>query len=169
MPNDGEDPTSWLARAERLKEKHGNGNGAGTPLAIAVKMLPTPTAQDSAGSRGHRLDGTPYGPTSGVTLTDAVNLLPTPQANLGRGTGTPSRETAYRRHVEQHKRNLDDAIALLPTPTSRDWKGQNQRGDTTCLPGAITSLPSDDGKPSPDRHPTQLTVEDVLPPSSSSG
>ena len=41
--NDSEDPQSWLARAERLKEKHGNGNCAGMPLAVAVKLLPTPT------------------------------------------------------------------------------------------------------------------------------
>jgi hypothetical protein len=28
----------------------------------------------------------------------------------------------------------------LPTPTSRDWKGQNQRRDTSCLPGALSDL-----------------------------
>lgn len=30
----------------------------------------------------------------------------------------------------------------LPTPTSRDWKGQNQRNDDTCLPGAVMLLPT---------------------------
>lgn len=29
---------------------------------------------------------------------------------------------------------------LLPTPTARDWKGQNQRADATCLPGAVSTL-----------------------------
>lgn len=44
MANYDEPPEKWLARAERLKEKHGNGNGAGMPLAVAVKLLPTPRA-----------------------------------------------------------------------------------------------------------------------------
>lgn len=48
--------------------------------SAAVQLLPTPTAMDSVGSRGHRPDGTRYGPTSGTTLTDAV-LLPTPLAS----------------------------------------------------------------------------------------
>jgi hypothetical protein len=30
---------------------------------------------------------------------------------------------------------------LLPTPTSRDGKGANQRGDETCLPGALLPTP----------------------------
>ena len=30
---------------------------------------------------------------------------------------------------------------LLPTPTSRDGKGHNQRGDTTCLTGALLPTP----------------------------
>ena len=28
----------------------------------------------------------------------------------------------------------------LPTPTSRDWKGRNQRDDDSCLPGAVGKL-----------------------------
>jgi DNA (cytosine-5)-methyltransferase 1 len=31
---------------------------------------------------------------------------------------------------------------LLPTPTTRDYKGRNQRDDATCLPGAVNLLPS---------------------------
>lgn len=49
------------------------GNGHARCLGGEVRLLPTPTAADSSGSRGHRHDGTAYGPTSGVTLTDAVN------------------------------------------------------------------------------------------------
>lgn len=33
---------------------------------------------------------------------------------------------------------LGNDLKLLPTPTSRDWKGRNQRDDATCLPGALT-------------------------------
>jgi hypothetical protein len=38
MPNDTEDPETWLARVELLKAKGMNGNGAGMPLAIAAKL-----------------------------------------------------------------------------------------------------------------------------------
>ena len=40
---------------------------------------------------------------------------------------------------------LTDASAsssLLPTPTSRDHKGRNQRNDASCLPGALDLLPT---------------------------
>lgn len=53
---------------------HGDG---GLDLRTAVTLLPTPTAMDSAGSRGHHFDGTPYGPTSGTTLTDAAHAART--------------------------------------------------------------------------------------------
>ena len=33
-------------------------------------------------------------------------------------------------------------VELLPTPTGRDGKGQNQRGDDTCLTGALLPTPS---------------------------
>lgn len=29
---------------------------------------------------------------------------------------------------------------VLRTPTSRDWRGENQRGDESCLPGAVRSI-----------------------------
>ena len=50
LHNDGEDPASWLARAEKLKKKHRNGNGAGMPLSIAARLWPTPCATDHKGS-----------------------------------------------------------------------------------------------------------------------
>jgi DNA (cytosine-5)-methyltransferase 1 len=33
-------------------------------------------------------------------------------------------------------------VSTLPTPTSRDWKGHNQRGDDTCLTGALLPTPA---------------------------
>ena len=56
---------------------------------------------------------------------------------------------------------------LLPTPTSRDHKGRNQRNDDTCLHGALeqhttsapTEEPSSDGNTSSDgEHPPQSTT-----------
>ena len=37
---------------------------------------------------------------------------------------------------------LRTAIVTLPTPTARDYKGRNQRGDATCLQGALDMLPT---------------------------
>lgn len=36
----------------------------------------------------------------------------------------------------------DGPMKLLPTPTARDGKGDNQRGDGSCLPGAVKLLPT---------------------------
>lgn len=85
----------------------------------------------------------------GPTLADEVeHLLPTPRSTDG-PKGGPG---------QVNGRGVPDSLpaigALLPTPTSRDWKGENQRGDETCLPGAIrgvtTGPRSRDGKRSPD-------------------
>ncbi|SER95663.1 hypothetical protein SAMN05216188_11877 [Lentzea xinjiangensis] len=59
----------------------------------------------------------------------------------------------------------------LPTPTARDGKGPNQRGDTTCLRGALLPTPkaSDTGTPgrraSPGFRPplSQVVNEQLLP------
>ena len=68
VANDGESPTTWLARAEQLKAKHQNGNGAGMPLTVASAMWCTPTTRD-------------WKDTSGMTYTrkdgrSRVDLLP---------------------------------------------------------------------------------------------
>lgn len=75
---------------------------------------------------------------------DGVTLLPTPNAAQGRGTGTPSRETAVRRMYAEGRRFLDDAVALLPTPRATDGTkgGPNQRGSSgdLMLPSAVVQL-----------------------------
>lgn len=51
-----------------------------------------------------------------------------------RNGGAPT--DARSEHVEQRRQ------PLLPTPTSRDHKGANQRGDNTCLTGALLPTPA---------------------------
>lgn len=46
----------------------------------------------------------------------------------------------YERLMLEPATSASDCSSRLPTPTSRDWKGQNQRGDTSCVPGAIAAL-----------------------------
>jgi hypothetical protein len=58
-----------------------------------------------------------------MDLRTTIGLLPTPQARDGdTSSRSMSAKTAAKR-FEQGKRNLDDAVALLPTPTANDWKG----------------------------------------------
>jgi DNA (cytosine-5)-methyltransferase 1 len=79
----------------------------GTTSGIA--LLPTPTAAD-----GDRSSPTYWG-----NPTLLGSLLPTPGARLGDGRGDPDPELAADR-MDAGRRNLDDAVALLPTPTARD-------------------------------------------------
>jgi hypothetical protein len=101
MPNDGEDPATWQARANRLKQKHGNGNGVGMPLAIAVQLLPTPRTTDSTGPGEHG--------NGGLDLSTAVNLLPTPTSRDHKGRNQRDDTTC-----------LPGAIGDLTKPPSND-------------------------------------------------
>lgn len=59
---------------------------------------------------------------------------------LGNGVVPQQARLAWLMLTGQNADALPSGGGLLPTPTARDWKGQNQRRDTTCLPGALTSL-----------------------------
>jgi hypothetical protein len=62
---EGKTVERWDEWTADMQAKHGNGNGHGKSLAIeAQRLLPTPTAADSAASG----DSTP----SDITLTDAI-------------------------------------------------------------------------------------------------
>jgi len=71
----------------------------------------------------------------GPDLAMAVKMWPTPRC--GDGMLGPLRNPE---NIKDGSR-LEDAVALYPTPQSRDWKGTSQRfnhGNTTdCLPNAI--------------------------------
>jgi DNA (cytosine-5)-methyltransferase 1 len=104
-------------------------------LDAIVQMLPTPRVSASRTGRSAVL-----GSASAPSLDQAVELmrgelprelvswdeapaswqpLPTPTARIADGRGTPSPETALAR-MDAGRRNLEDAVALLPTPTARD-------------------------------------------------
>lgn len=71
-----------------------------------------------------------------------LGMLPTPTANLGDDRrGFPSPQVALRR-FGLGRRNLDDAVAMLPTPVARDVKGANIRNDDSCLHGALLPTPT---------------------------
>ena len=77
VPNDGEDPATWLERRERVKKTARNGNGMGTPLSIAVQLWPTPRAASGMTS--------PFRDPSKIKdvsrLVDRVAVYQTPTVN----------------------------------------------------------------------------------------
>ena len=87
--------------------------------------LPTPVADNS---RGLPQPGTAYSSLPNAVVT----LLNTPRARLEGNSLIRDRGHGF----------LEEQIANLPTPTSRDWKGHNQRGDDTCLTGALLPTPT---------------------------
>jgi hypothetical protein len=67
------------------------------------------------------------------------SLLKTPTAQLAVNGGSQHPD---KRKAGGHGPTLADEVEhLLPTPTSRDGKGANQRGDSTCLHGALLPTP----------------------------
>ena len=76
-------------------------------LENQVATLPTPRTTDSQGPGLHG-DG-------GMDLRTAVNLLPTPRSQ----NGEPRNNKVWARPLDQ-PRNLEKALALLPTPVVND-------------------------------------------------
>jgi DNA (cytosine-5)-methyltransferase 1 len=64
----------------------------------------------------------------GAPVTGGRRVMPTPNARDGGTRGTPSAEHAARRLADPMRSlNLEDAVALLPTPTASSY-GNNQGG-----------------------------------------
>lgn len=97
------------------------------PHATPPRLFGTPQATDALSEKRTTAQG-----TRTTALGTQINrLFATPTANLSdRGPTPPDK---------RHSIGLDTQILfMLPTPTSRDVHGPNQRNDDTCLPGALT-------------------------------
>jgi len=100
-------------------------------------LWPTPTTQDNPQIKGKDKRGT--------TLGGAVRMWPTPRAgNPGsRPNGKGDRILEEEVKIAE---GLRERRKTLPTPKSRDWKGQSQRGIHT--PGdALPNQDRGDGRP----------------------
>jgi len=74
----------------------------------------------------------------GKSLDIEMRRLPTPRAR----DAQPEGQAAGERRMDLYATGtLSTVLALLPTPTTRDTKGANQRGDDTCLTGALLPTP----------------------------
>lgn len=107
-------------------------------LSTAVALLPTPRATD-VGTPGRRSS-----PDWRPQLGQAVLMLPTPAARDGGDRGTPSAEHAQRRLDGGRTANLEDVVALLPTPMSarsgNNRGGAGGRGDDQPVRPSLDSI-----------------------------
>jgi len=89
-------------------------------------LLPTPAASYYGSNQGGSAGRT--GPVRlGLETMARKGLWPTPTAKLGDPRrGSPSAQTAQKR-FSQGKRNLDDSVAMWPTPTVGDSKSSGSR------------------------------------------
>jgi DNA (cytosine-5)-methyltransferase 1 len=76
-----------------------------------------------------------------IDTAGPVDLLPTPQSFDGVGSGYRSRKFSEKQDAKLLGGVVKELFDLLPTPTSRDHKGPNQRQDDTCLHGALLPTP----------------------------
>ena len=156
----------------RTSDSNGAGaHGSGVPdsLPAISALLPTPAVNDMGegktlewwddwAPRQKAADGRPA-PHGRSLAIEAQRLLPTPTSRAAKHGETPDAT------ANGFGSNLWDLPSLLPTPTSRDHKGANQRGDATCLHGAITALPSPDGGAFlEDLHQPQLSLDGLAHP-----
>ncbi len=99
----------------------------------ASSSLPTPTVGDSKSGKEVAMLPTP-------TVADDMGTTyrnPRADANFDTSHAVTLAQVAYRRF---HEECPSRPGSLMPTPTSRDGKGRNQRDDETCLPGAVGNL-----------------------------
>ncbi len=99
LQNYDEDPEQFLARREKLKERHNNGNGIGLPLGVAVKLLPTPRASQNEARQMKRTpsqEAGTHGRSLGAEIAETVKLLPTPTSASYQQGGTAAEQTAIK-------------------------------------------------------------------------
>lgn len=118
------------------------------------RLLPTPTAHEADGGTmdPHKRRGANHAVTVADWVEHGLPMLPTPTA-----FDESAERRIHRHHVpgSVHSTNLAWRVGeirdgvFLPTPTSRDGKGRNQRNTPDCLPVAVEQAATDWGRFTP--------------------
>jgi hypothetical protein len=143
LHNYDEDPESFEARRERLKQKGINGNGAGLPLGQAAQLWPTPNVpnggrkptdaklEELVANKGRTALGKRQ-----VGLENVAQLWPTPRADIGPGFADNGRGG----------RSLDVDARQRSTPSVNDSKNNaapsQQTRNSAALNVQASSLPA---------------------------
>jgi hypothetical protein len=122
----------------------------GVPVNTCGGRVTEVTRADGGSQHPDKRKAGGHGPTLADQLEKGMTLLPTPVVNdMGAGKTVDywdawtERMQAGHSNGNGHGKSLAiEAMKMLPTATARDGKGQNQRGDATCLPGAVALLPT---------------------------
>jgi hypothetical protein len=134
LANDGEDPATWLARAETLKALKINGNGAGMPLAIQSGLWASPTTQD-----GHNL-GAPSQEARNSPPLNAqaaqTEVWATPNSEGGTGYMSGSNRDTWRPTLEGQAQG------------QRAVLHQGRPASPSTLPDPLTGQPGSASSPS---------------------
>lgn len=93
--NDGESPTSFFERRDRLKRTANNGNGAGVPLTIAAVSWPTASARDWKGVDRQQVDRGNARP-----LNEVASTWPTPTSLSFGDSHQPGNSRSYNKTME---------------------------------------------------------------------
>ncbi|MEV0758019.1 hypothetical protein [Streptosporangium sp. NPDC050280] len=135
----------------------------GMNLRHTVSLLPTPRASERENRQTKRSPSQEAG-THGLCLAaEVASLLPTPRV-----AATRTSRSAIIRPDSRSSPSLDQAIELASGILPRELVSLEEAPGSWH--GVHTSLPSDAGSTSSDDLPLgQLTIDDALPPPSSSG
>ena len=119
VPADATGDPWWLSDGDRRAPADADLSGRGILGGLDARV------RDADGRRGADADG------DAAQSPTRLTLLPTPRTSDTNGAGAHG----------QGGMDLRTVASLLPTPTSRDHKGRNQRDDATCLTGALLPTP----------------------------
>ena len=120
VPADATGDPWWLSDGDRRAPADADLSGRGILGGLDAR------GRDADGRRGADADG------DAAQSPTRLTLLPTPRTSDDtNGAGAHG----------QGGMDLRTVASLLPTPTSRDHKGRNQRDDATCLTGALLPTP----------------------------
>ena len=110
-----------------------------TPVVNDMGRGKTPDEWDSWPDEMKHRHGNGNGHGASLAI-EAARLLPTPRSFLAHMYGRALLTTETRQNFHA---NLEEVIALLPTPTARDWKDQGENVDLTrsATKGHLSGLP----------------------------
>lgn len=139
MPRTGGIGSGFLHTPDALDRRSAKSKQQGVSNQIA--MLPTPRSGKMTGEDAENWTARQQaGKVSTPPLELAINMLPTPSASM-----MTMEDMEQARYAGNGGKRPKYANALLPTPKTRDWKGETQRGPDAPGDGIQNFLAASEG------------------------